>query len=176
MNPQLQAVVDSFQSAQQRVERLEQRLSEQEWARRPEPGRWSPLECLVHLNLTAEAFLPRLRDGLERARLARRPGPARYRRDLWGWMIWRALEEPGRFKTTTAAAFVPGTDRPAAEVLAEFRRLQEAQMTAVRDADGLPIDRVRIASPFNERLKYSVYSALTILPVHQHRHLWQAGG
>jgi hypothetical protein len=33
---------------------------------------------------------------------------------------------------------------------------------------------VRITSPFNERVRYNVYSALTILAVHQHRHLWQA--
>jgi len=43
-----------------------------------------------------------------------------------------------------------------------------------READGLPVDRIRIASPFDARLKYSLYAALTILPRHQHRHLWQA--
>jgi hypothetical protein len=31
-----------------------------------------------------------------------------------------------------------------------------------------------VGSPFSDKLKYSVYSALTILPRHQHRHLLQA--
>ena len=59
-------------------------------------------------------------------------------------------------------------------VVAAFERLQEAQLASVRDSDGLPIDRVTIASRFNARLKYNLYAAMTILPRHQHRHLWQA--
>jgi hypothetical protein len=31
-----------------------------------------------------------------------------------------------------------------------------------------------VQSPFNEKVKYNLYSCLTILPPHQHRHLWQA--
>ena len=31
-----------------------------------------------------------------------------------------------------------------------------------------------IVSPFDGRLRYNLYSCLTILPAHQHRHLWQA--
>jgi hypothetical protein len=33
---------------------------------------------------------------------------------------------------------------------------------------------VKIGSPFNTRVKYNVFSALSVLPRHQHRHLWQA--
>ena len=47
-------------------------------------------------------------------------------------------------------------------------------LALAREADGLPIDRVKIASPFNTRLRYNVFSAFSILPRHQHRHLWQA--
>ena len=44
----------------------------------------------------------------------------------------------------------------------------------MRDAEGLAIDRVRIPSPFNPRIQYNAWSALVIIPRHQHRHLWQA--
>ena len=40
--------------------------------------------------------------------------------------------------------------------------------------DGRPIDRVKVTSPFNPRLRYNLYACLTILPRHQERHLWQA--
>ena len=43
-----------------------------------------------------------------------------------------------------------------------------------READGLPIDRVRLTSPFQPRTRYSVFDALAILPRHAHRHLRQA--
>ena len=99
---------------------------------------------------------------------------ASYRRDLVGWLLWRTLSTPGRFKAKTIPAFVPSSERPAADVIAEFQRLQAEQVALTREADGLPIDRVKMASPFNARIRYNIFSALSILPRHQHRHLWQA--
>jgi hypothetical protein len=174
MNPQLADVVARFESATRRLHALQARLSPDEWSRRPPHGGWSPIECIAHLNLTSEAFLPLLRDGIARARRSGRGAPSRYRRDFMGWLISRALAPPGRFKTATTPAFVPSADRPPADVLAGFERLQAEQIACAREADGLPVHRVRMASPFNSRVKYSLYSALVILPVHQHRHLWQA--
>jgi hypothetical protein len=58
--------------------------------------------------------------------------------------------------------------------VAEFDRWQADQLTCVRHADDLPLSRLWISSPFNRRIRYNVYAGLTILPRHQHRHLWQA--
>jgi hypothetical protein len=80
----------------------------------------------------------------------------------------------GAFKTRTSAAFVPSADRPFEAIVAEFERLQAEVIACVRAAEGLPIDRVTIVSPFGSRVRYNVYAAFTILPRHQHRHLLQA--
>lgn len=174
MNAQLAAVAAEFDQALERLRVLERTLSPEQWTRRPAPERWSAIECIQHLNLTAEATLPRVRDSIAEAQLRSRPAPARYRRDLAGWLIWRALRTPGHFKSKTAASFVPHADRPTADILAAFTNLQAEHLSCVRDCEGLPIERIRIVSPFNERVRYNVYAALTILAVHQHRHLWQA--
>jgi len=174
MNAQLAAVADDFDTALRRLQTLAHSLSPEEWTRRPAAGRWSPIECVQHLNLTAEATLPRVRQGLDEAARSGVRSAATYRRDPLGWLIWRSLRQPGRFKSKTPAAFVPHADRPPAEIVAAFTRLQADHVACVREADGLPIDRVRIPSPFNERIRYNVYACLTILAVHQHRHLWQA--
>ena len=79
-----------------------------------------------------------------------------------------------KMKAKTSPPFVPGSDRTTAETLAEFRELQAAMLEHLRMADRRPIDRIRIASPFSERLRYSVFSAFTVLTAHQHRHLGQA--
>lgn len=78
----------------------------------------------------------------------------------------------GRFKT--APSFVPKGGQSRSEVLSEFVRLQADLVTIVRSADGLPLDAVKIVSPFGGRMKYSAYSALVIVPRHQHRHIEQA--
>jgi hypothetical protein len=119
-------------------------------------------------------MLPLIRNGFEEARRLQRSPGTRYRRDIVGWLLWRSISTPGRFKARTILAFVPSGDRPAEEIMAEFDRLQADQIAVTRQAEGLPIDRVKIVSPFNARVRYNVFSALSILSRHQHRHLWQA--
>jgi hypothetical protein len=38
----------------------------------------------------------------------------------------------------------------------------------------LPLGDVQVVSPFNTRLRYNLFAALSILAKHQQRHLWQA--
>ena len=174
MNPQLQALVDDFGSARERLHRLAATVPAERWAQRPAEGSWSVAECVAHLNLTSKAYVGPLREALTRGRAEGGAAPARYRRDLLGWLIWRAVRPETRMKAKTAAAFVPTANASPAELVAEFDRLQDEQVELTRLADGLPLGRLKIVSPFGPGLKYNVYSALTILPAHQHRHLQQA--
>jgi hypothetical protein len=173
VHPQLQAVQDEFNSAQERLHRLA-RIPEEVWSRRPDPARWSMAECLGHLNLTGEAYLPLLLKALRRGHELGGPAPRRYRRDPVGWILWRLAGPPVRYRTKTVAGFVPSTDQPLQRLLSEFDRLQAAQLNCVAQADGLALGHLWITSPFDRRVRYNVYSCLTILPRHQHRHLWQA--
>ena len=170
---QLNAIVADLRSAERRLRALQERVPPDAWSQRPAPERWSPAECVAHLNLTSEAFLPLLRKGLEDARRLGR-SQVRYRRDLFGWLIWRIVSPSGRFKTRTAAAFVPSRDQPAHALVAEFERLQAEVIACVRAAEDVPIDRVKLVSPFDARARYNLYAAMTIIPRHQHRHLLQA--
>jgi hypothetical protein len=173
MHPQLLDIAGQFRAAQARLHALAGRLAPEQWTRRPEPARWSVAECVEHLNLTGRAYIPLLESALDQARVLGAPAPRRYRRDPIGWLLWRTMPPPVRHRTKTVPAMVPNADRPPAELLAEFDRLQAAQLGLTEAADGLPIQRVRIPSPFGP-VKYNAFSALTILPVHQERHIWQA--
>ena len=176
MHRQLQNVVQEFEAAQRRLHRLASRIPEVRWHVRPDPARWSMAECVEHLNLTATAYLPVIQGALERGRASgRRTGtPRRYRRDPVGWLLWRMAGPPVRHRVKTTSAFIPSAVRPVPDMVAEFDRLQDAQIRCVAEADGLPLGRLWIKSPFNQRIRYNVYACLTILPPHQQRHLWQA--
>jgi hypothetical protein len=176
MQEQLQAVVDEFKSAQTRLHSLARSVSEQAWARRPDPGRWSVGECVAHLNLTSAAYLPILDDALVRARQlsGARVVHGGYRRDLAGWLLWKMSGPRVLFRVKTAPAFVPVETVAPSRLVSEFDRLQMEQIDRVREARGLSIDQIKVTSPFNARIKYNLYACLTILPRHQHRHLWQA--
>src|SRR3989449_4567919 len=82
---------------------------------------------------------------------------------------------PVRFRIKTIARFLPSSVAAPELLVQEFDRLQAAQLDCLAQADGLPLSQVRVTSPFNARVRYNLYSCFTILPRHQHRHLWQAG-
>ena len=41
-------------------------------------------------------------------------------------------------------------------------------------ARGFAIYRVKLVSPFAEKMKYNAYSAFVLITAHNRRHLWQA--
>lgn len=174
MRPQLNEIVQEFREASNRLHRLSASMREDQWNTRPAPESWSAGECIAHLNLTSEAFLPVLREGLEQAKSLDGAAPRRYRRDPLGWLLWRTMGPPARIRAKTSVPFIPVDPGGMIEAINHFDRLQEEQIQFVAQADGLPLQKVRIASPFNSRAKYNLFSCLSILPRHQLRHLWQA--
>jgi hypothetical protein len=174
MHPQLQVIADEFASAQARLHRLAQATPEDWWAMRADPARWSVGECVAHLNITSQAFLPLIRRGLDDGRRMASAMPQRFRRDPIGWLLWRTTGPPVRHRIRTTAPFVPAGTEPRAGAVETFDQLQAEQIRCVEQADGVPLGAIRITSPFNARVRYNLYSCLTILPRHQHRHIWQA--
>ncbi len=180
MGPQLSAIVVDFERARDRLHALVEARPREGWAARPGEGRWSAAECIAHLNLTGSAYVPILRAALAEAGDVGARAPHRYRRDATGWLLGMAtgpLLRVGslRFgRVRTAPAFEPSGDLALDDVVDTFDRLQIEQIELTRSGDGLPLERVRIPSPFNPRLGYNLYSCLVMLPRHQHRHLEQA--
>ena len=103
MHPQLQVVADEYRSAQGRLHELARVVPAERWGRRTDPDRWSVAECVAHLNLTSTAYLPLLREAVDRARALNAPAPGRYRRDPVGWLLWKTMGPPVRVRTKTIA-------------------------------------------------------------------------
>ncbi len=177
LHPELQAIADELRAASDRLGALHLRISEGAWTRRPPGGGWSPAECVAHLNLTHEAFLPGLRAAMEeaRARAAATPAPpVRFRRGLLGWLLWRTMGPPARMKVKTGAAFVPTGDDPPGVLKERFDAWQAELVALVEGAEGLPVGDVRVPSPFAKKVTYTLFAAFGIMARHEHRHLWQA--
>ena len=174
MHPQIEALLTDYRTASARLDALAVRIPDERWGARPEPGRWSVSENIEHLNITSEAFLPELRRGLEEARALNGGFKGRYRRDPLGWFMWKVMGPPVRMKVKTLPSFVPDTALPPQEIRDRFAAHQAELMAIAAGGEGLPIDRVKVDSPFSARARYNLYSALGIVARHQHRHLWQA--
>lgn len=174
MHPQLERLAEEFLEALDRLHLLGEVVASNRWAYRTDSKRWSVAECVAHLNLSSAAYLPLLERAVAEAKAIGGPPPRRHWHNPVGWLLWRTMGPPVRLRTRTVAAFVPASTTPATELVAEFERLQDAQVALLRAADDLPLGRVMVTSPFNVLVRYNLYSCFAILARHQHRHLWQA--
>lgn len=171
----IEDVEKELSEATQRAWTLVQSTDGRLFTVRPNASSWSAAECISHLSISSEMFLPVLQKALDDARkrglTLKKKG---LRMDLIGRVLRWFLEPPIRQRVKTQARFVPRSVRAKAEAFGEFANLQSKlaeQLAAARDLD---LTRVKIVSPFDKRVKYNVYSAFRILVAHQRRHLWQA--
>jgi hypothetical protein len=180
VHPELTRIIAELQHAMTRLERLADSTPDDRWGKRNDPDKWSPAECVAHLNLTSAAYIPLIRKAIEEARQRPRSTANRYHRDFLGWLFGKMtgpLPTIGKArigKVKTTAAFVPTGNQPKQQLLAQFKHDQDELIGMVGEANGLAIDKVMIRSPFGGKISYNCYSAFCILPRHQERHLQQA--
>lgn len=141
---------------------------------RPQPGSWSAAECLAHLSISTEMFLPVLRQAIDDGKAKGITSAKKPSMDLLGRILRWFLEPPIRQRVKTAAPFVPKAVRAKSEAFGEFSSLQSKLIDLLHAARGLDLRKIRIVSPFDKRVKYNLYSAFRIIVAHQRRHLWQA--
>lgn len=167
MNTQLAELCEQFRLNATRAEAVVSKAGEAGLAVRPKPDSWSAAECLAHLTVSTQMFLPAWRaafaGGLQ--------GNGPYKMDMVGRMLRWTLEPPPRFRVKAPAHFQPVDT---SDVLAKFLASQTQLLTVVSDAAGLALDRIKVASPIDSRVRYNVWSSFRVTEAHQRRHLWQA--
>ena len=163
-----------LEEATERARKLVQSTEPRHFTVRPNMSSWSAAECLSHLSISTEMFLPALRETIENARKRGLAPEKRASMDILGRILRWFLEPPVRQRVKTAARFVPKSVRAKAEALNEFISLQNQLIEVLQTANEIPLSKVKIVSPFDKRVKYNLYSAFRIIAAHQRRHLWQA--
>ncbi|MFZ2490804.1 MAG: DinB family protein [Thermoanaerobaculia bacterium] len=141
---------------------------------RPKVSSWSAAECLGHLSVSTELFLPVLRRAIDDAKERGLSSTARPRMDLLGRVLKWFLEPPIRSRFKTTAPFVPRSTRTKADSFSEFAGLQKRLAEMLGELQPLDTSKIKIVSPFDKRVRYNVFSAYHIIAAHQRRHLWQA--
>jgi hypothetical protein len=171
---QLALVKEELLHARERARAVCKGLSAVTWALRPSADAWAIGECLTHLNITSEKFIPLIDDAIRDGRARKVEGNGPYSKGVIGWALQRFLEPPYKIKTNTPPAFIPVHVDPMSETLERFDYLQQEVQVRIDRSAGLAVDRLRIVSPFEARMKYNLYAAFSLIAAHQRRHLWQA--
>ena len=173
-HPQLADLARQLDEATARAERLVAGLDVRRFSARPAPNTWSAAECLAHLNITTGAYLLVFDKALASTPAAATSDEQLFRKGLLGWLLAWSIEPPYRLKTKTAARFVPGPVHFVETVATEFVSGQRQLKRRLTAFEGRDLNRMKIRSPFNEKIGYNVYAAFVIVLAHERRHLWQA--
>ncbi len=142
--------------------------------KRPASGGWGVAEILQHLILTADAMIPLIDGALQDLELAGRRSTARAGLGVMGWLLVKALEPPPRMKSKTSKPFEPVAFGDPLTLVGSLLEKNARLLALIDRAEGLATTTVKVASPFNASVKYTVYAAFRITLAHARRHLWQA--
>ena len=173
---QLQKFLVELEEASKRVSDLVGSLPAEKAVAQPNASTWSVAGNIAHLSLTTEAFLPLLdaaaTEGRDHGMTGFGPFGMGFMSRILVWFI-----DPSssiKVKVKTKPSFEPVATESVEEELRRFLELQARLAEAVTAFDGLAIDKLKVPSPFEARLKYTVVGAIAIIAAHQRRHLLQA--
>jgi hypothetical protein len=176
LHPQLAEIIRQLDETSEFARQLAGNLDGNQLRQRPRSDKWSVAECLVHLSLSAEAELVVLDDVLARTGEESSSNEVKYKMDFFGSFLKWMLEPPPMFwsKIKTTERFRPMNIEPVERALPDFLGLQEQLKVRVEMANGLRLDKIKVASPFNSKVRYNLLSCFHLLLAHERRHLWQA--
>lgn len=159
-------------AADERANELAAGLNPEQLNWQPAIGAWSVGQCLEHLCIGNELYLPAISSSLSGKPISAvqdiRPGR------FGQWFINSFIEPSPRSKHIRAPKkSVPGA-RVEPSVLDRFLRSNEAARELVRHARDYDVNRIRFRNPFIPVLRFTVGTGLEILYRHERRRLLQA--
>ena len=149
-------------------------LSDGQFAWQPAPDTWSVAQCIEHLNATARQYLPMLDEGIADAIWRGLYGAGPYAYNWVGRSLVYLVEPTTRFRAKAPKAFRPKPGRPRHDVIAAFCAYQVQYIDRLCQANGLDLERARVASPAARWIRMPLGSGFAMMVAHERRHLAQA--
>lgn len=165
-------LISEFTAADERATALAKTLTPRQLNWKPRPQTWSVGQCLEHLCVANEVYLPAISNSLEGRQPAVVPEitPGR----LGQWFIRNYIEPSAETRRGRAPKKItPGTQIEPA-VLDRFLRSNDKAREVVQRARNHDVNRIRFKNPFIPVLRFTVGTGLEILAKHERRHLLQA--
>jgi hypothetical protein len=156
----------------QAARRLVAELSEEQLNWQPAHGSWSVGQCLEHLCITNEAYLPAISLALN----GKPDAPVEQITPGWfgRWFIRSFIEPSPVTKRAPAPAKIRPTAHVGASVLERFLAGNESFRELTVQAHAKNVNRIRFWNPFIPGIRFTVGTGLQIVVGHERRHLRQA--
>jgi DinB superfamily len=139
---------------------------------KPTEDVWSVGQCLHHLYVTNEVYLPAIAKALD----DQPPSPVQRITPGWlgRWFIRTYIEPSPRSKRARAPGKIAPAQQIDSSVLEIFLQSNDIARALVRRAAGYDVNRLRFKNPLIPLVRFTVGTGMEILWRHQRRHLLQA--
>jgi hypothetical protein len=165
-------LISELDAADQRAKALATTLTSRQLNWKPGQDEWSVGQCLEHLCVANEVYLPAMSSSLAAGPLAVVPEitPGWFGR----WFIRHYIEPSSGTRRVRAPKKIAPRAQVEGSVLERFLSSNRQARELVLDAGKFNVNRVRFKNPFIPGLRFTVGTGLEILLRHQRRHLLQA--
>lgn len=147
-------------------------LTDEQLNWQPAPGSWSVGQCLEHLCLMNDVYLPAIS-----AALKEKPdSPVEQITPGWfgGWFIRNFADPSPPSKRVRAPSKIRPAARVALRVLDRFLSGNKSCRQLLLEARSKNVNHIRFWNPLIPGLRFTIGTGLEILASHQRRHLLQA--
>jgi hypothetical protein len=170
----LRSIRDQLEANSRRARAIAEPLDAAALAWRPAPKSWSIAECLDHLVVTTEVFLPGLDRAAARARERRLLAPGPFALNRWGRLLVWYVEPPPPIRLPAPKPLRPVRRGSPELALQRFLASQELVSSRLPTLAGLDLARAVYVSPIARYIRMSLLAFLEVHTAHERRHLWQA--
>ena len=156
----------------QRARELTRGLTVEQLNWQPAPGAWSIGQCLEHLCISTESYLPPISTALvnQPASRVQEITPGWFAR----WFIRSYIEPSPRTKRGSAPRKIVPSVRVDASVVERFLSGNRETRELMRKSEPYDVNRIRFVNPFVSVIRFTVGTGFTVLAGHERRHLLQA--
>jgi hypothetical protein len=139
---------------------------------KPRPEAWSVGQCLEHLCVASEVYLPAISNSLE----GRQPAVVQEITPGWfgRWFIRNYIEPSSETRRARAPKKVTPGALVEPAILDRFLRSNDKIREVIHRARTCDVNRIRFKNPFIPVIRFTVGTGLEILSKHERRHLLQA--
>lgn len=141
--------------------------------RKPSSTGWSALECVEHLNLYADYYLPKIADVFENIPEANNNSV--FKSGLIGdYLVGMVKIKDGSKKVKTFAAMNPDGKKLGSNVVIKFLDNQKLLLELLQKAETANMNKGRISVTFSQLVRLKTGDILRFMVYHNQRHIQQA--
>lgn len=175
MSPQLQEYADHFRQAQADAHRVADGLTDEQFNWKPSEKGWSVAECIAHLNVVAEAYLPVFQAKISEG------GPSGNGPYTYGFVsrMFTNAVRPGSRPIPTGNPMNPnkggqrsGFDKES--TLATLDRTTDEYVAVCEALEGMDYSAMKVRSPFLSLMRLPIGAFVDAMGLHAIRHAQQA--